>query len=258
MNKFRHGLVIGLGSISIGLSQGAIAAPITAAATIDWGKLQLVFTSLNDSGSAVTFGNYQTSLSSHAGSNEMTENNSKSANNWTSTMGTNADAGAAHADASASSLSFLGNAMATNGSTTSSGSRTLDFSADGPGVLTVTVPYTLSLTGDSDCLYCYNNHGTVSGNASFNNYIENGSANNQSSVSYSLTDYYWNPSPDFQAGTLVFGVVTSGAGYGSLSVGFDLSAQTASVVPEPQTYAMLLAGLMLIGRIARRRSMSFT
>ncbi|SCX87847.1 hypothetical protein [Nitrosospira sp. Nsp13] len=257
MNKFRYGLVIGLGSISIGLSQGAIAAPITAAATIDWGKLQLVFTSLNDSGSAVTFGNYQTSLSSHAGSNEMTENNSKSASNWTSTMETNADAGTAHADASASSLSFLGNAMATNGSTTSSGSRTLDFSADGPGILTVTVPYTLSLTGDSDCYYCYN-HATVSGNASFNNYIENGSASNQSNVSYSLTDYYWNPSPDSQAGSLVFGVVTSGAGYGSLSVGFDLSAQTASVVPEPQTYAMLLAGLMLIGRIARCRSMSFT
>ena len=243
MNKFRQGLVIGLGSISIGLSQGAVAAPITAAATLDWSQLQLVFTSLNGSESAATFSNYRTSLSSQGDSGRMNESNSKSVNDWGSTIETNADAGGVHASTLASSLSFSGSAMATNGSASSSGTRSLDFFADGPG--------------DSDCYYCYYDHATVSGNASFNNYTGNGSSSAQSNVSYSLTDDYWNPSPDSQAGSLVFGFVTSRAGYGSLSVGFDLSAQ-ASVVPEPQTYAMLLAGLMLIGRIARRRSISFT
>ncbi|PTR10586.1 putative secreted protein with PEP-CTERM sorting signal [Nitrosospira sp. Nsp5] len=257
MNKFRQGLVIGLGSISIGLSQGAVATPITAAATLDWSQLQLVFTSLNGSESAATFSNYRTSLSSQGDSGRMNESNSKSVNDWGSTIETNADAGGVHASTLASSLSFSGSAMATNGSASSSGTRSLDFFADGPGVLTVIVPYTLSLIGDSDCYYCYYDHATVSGNASFNNYTGNGSSSAQSNVSYSLTDDYWNPSPDSQAGSLVFGIVTSRAGYGSLSVGFDLSAQ-ASVVPEPQTYAMLLAGLMLIGRIARRRSISFT
>ena len=258
MNKFRHGLVVALGSISLGLSQGAISAPVTAAATIDWSQLQLVFTSLSDSESAATFSNHHTSLSSYAAFNGMDESNSKSVNNWTSTTETNADSGTAHADALASSLNLSGNAMSPEGSTSSSGTREVSFSVDGPGVLTVTVPYTLSLTGDSDCYYCYYDHATVSGNANFNsNYTGTGDAYSYSNASFSLTNDYWSSSPDYQAGTLVFGIVASDSGYGSLRVGFDLSAQ-ASVVPEPETYAMLLAGLMLIGRIARRRSRSAT
>lgn len=260
MNKFRHGLIVVLGSISVGLSQVAISAPVTAAATIDWSQLQLTFTSLSDSESAATFSNYDTSLNSYAALNGMDESNSKSVNNWTSITETNADSGTAHADALASSLSFSGNAMSSDGSTSSSGSREVNFSVDGPGVLTVTVPYTLSLTGENSyCYYCYDyDHATVSGNASFNSYTGNGSGNTYSDVSYSLTDDYWNPSPDSQAGTLVFGIVASDAGSGSLSVGFNLSAQSASMVPEPESYAMILAGLMLIGKIARRRNMSTT
>ena len=258
MNKFKHTLILAMGSITIGLSQGATAAPITAAATIDWSQLQLVFTSLNGSESAVTFSNHRTSLSSNAASSGMSEYNSKSVNNWTSITETNADAGAAHADALASLLSLSGNAVPTDGSASSSGDRTLNFSANGPGVLTVTVPYTLSLTGDSGCYYCYYDHATVSGNASFHSYTGTGNGSSYSDVSYSLNNDYWNPSPDSQAGTLVFGIVASGPGSGSLRVGFDLATHTASMVPEPETYAMLLAGLLLIGSIARRRSMSIT
>lgn len=69
MNKSRHGLIVILGSIGIGLSPTAFAAdatfPVTASATIDWSQLQLVFTSLNDSASAVTFSNHITSLSTY-------------------------------------------------------------------------------------------------------------------------------------------------------------------------------------------------
>ena len=143
-----------------------------------------------------------------------------------------------------------------NGSTVSSGNRTVDFSIDGPGVLTVAVPYTLSLTGESgNCIYCYSNdHATINGNASFYSFLGNASSNSYSNASFSLTNDYWNPSPDSQSGTLVFGIFASGPGYGSLGVSFDLSAQGVSVVPEPETYAMLLSGLFLISGIAWRRS----
>lgn len=63
---------------------------------------------------------------------------------------------------------------------------------------------------------------------------------------------------DFQAGTLVFGIVAGDAGEGSLGVGFYTDARRIGVVPEPETYAMLLAGLGLISFVARRRSLSLT
>ncbi|WON72498.1 PEP-CTERM sorting domain-containing protein [Nitrosospira sp. Is2] len=57
-----------------------------------------------------------------------------------------------------------------------------------------------------------------------------------------------------RAGNLVFGIVASDAGTGSLSVGFNASAHGAVVaVPEPESYAMLLAGLGLMGAVVQRR-----
>jgi hypothetical protein len=48
---------------------------------------------------------------------------------------------------------------------------------------------------------------------------------------------------------LVLDILASGAGHGTLYVNFDV----VSSVPEPETYAMLLAGLGLLGFIVRRR-----
>jgi hypothetical protein len=48
---------------------------------------------------------------------------------------------------------------------------------------------------------------------------------------------------------------TSEAGYGSVGTmsGYPVSQTITAAVPEPETYAMLLAGLGLMGAIARRR-----
>ncbi|MEP6880104.1 MAG: PEP-CTERM sorting domain-containing protein [Nitrosospira sp.] len=262
MNRIRHTLIAIVGSMGVGLSQAAIAvddtAPVTAAATIDWSQLKLSVTGVNDTVPTVSYTNQNTSLSSNAWSPGQSENNSKSINNWTATSETNADAGITHANALASPLSLSGNATSMSGSSTSSGNRTVNFSVDGPGVLTVTVPYTISLTGDtSGCYYCYNyDHASVNGNADFYSYANHGSSSSNSNASFSLNNYYWDHSPQSQSGTLVFGIFASGAGNGSLQVNFDLSAQGASMVPEPESYAMLLAGLGLMGAVIRRRSVN--
>lgn len=258
MNKIRYSLLASIFSVSFCLNSGLAeaAAPVTASADIDWSKLQLSFTSVGDSASGATFSNYNTSLNSFASSSETNENNSTSITNWTDAGDTAAEAGSGYANSLASSTDFSGNAVSGEGGyVSSSGYRALDFAVDGPGVLTVTVPYTLSLTGEaSDCYYCYNfDHASVSGNASFYSYTGSAEANSSSSTSFFLTDDYWNPSAASQSGTLVFGIFTSGPGNGSIRAGFDLSTQGVSVVPEPGSYAMLLAGLGIVGAIIRRR-----
>jgi hypothetical protein len=77
-------------------------------------------------------------------------------------------------------------------------------------------------------------------------------------VPATLNNNYYSNSPDSQSGTLVFGIFASGAGNGSLGVNFDLSAHGPSVstIPEPESYAMLLAGFGLMGAVIRRRSMN--
>lgn len=259
----KRGLLVMACSIGAGLSQSSVAAePMptdTATATIDWSKLQLSITGVNDTTPTVVFSDQHTSISSNAWSPGLSENNSKSLNNWTATADTNADAGTTFANTLASPSSFTGNAISMeNGSTSASGSRTVDFSFDGPGVLTVTVPYTITLTGDaSGCYYCYDyDHASVSGHASFNSYADHGNSSSHSNASFSLNNSYWQSSPESQSGMLVFGIFASGAGHGSLGVNFDLNAQGVSPVPEPESYAMLLAGLGLMGAVVRRRGVN--
>ncbi|MFN4064725.1 MAG: PEPxxWA-CTERM sorting domain-containing protein [Parazoarcus communis] len=54
-------------------------------------------------------------------------------------------------------------------------------------------------------------------------------------------------------GVCMTGWLTSTGTMGGTMQGVDLITQTISPVPEPETYAMLLAGLGLIGAITRRR-----
>jgi hypothetical protein len=140
-----------------------------------------------------------------------------------------------------------------NPGASSSGNRSESFSFDGPGVLTVTVPYTLNITGGETFDYWDSNSASINASAYFSGSDENGYFNSNSSASFALSSYYGN-SPDSQSGNLVFGIFAAGPGNGSLNFNINAAVGSAGVIPEPESYAMLLAGLGLIGAIARRRS----
>jgi hypothetical protein len=258
MNKLSKGWVIALGSIGLGLSQAALAVesptPVTATATIDWSKLQLSVTGVTDTVPKVDFYNYNTSLSSSSTSAGGSESHSNTRNDWTSTAHTNASAGTSLANGVASSEMFSGtaNAVETGSVVSSSGTRSVEFSFDGPGMLTFSVPYSISLTGaTSGC--CDFDAASVNGTANFSSSTNGGSSNSGSSTSFSK-DSFGDLSSTSRAGNLVFGIVASDAGTGSLSVGFNAFAHgPVGVVPEPESYAMLLAGLGLMGAVVQRR-----
>jgi hypothetical protein len=258
MDKFSQGLVVALGTIGLGLSQAALAVEnpttVTATAIIDWSKLQLSVTGVTDTVPTVVFSSYNTSLSSTSTSSGGSESHSVTRNDWTSTAHTDTSAGDSLANGLASSEIFSGTASAveTGSAESSSGTRSVGFSFDGPGMLTLSVPYTISLTGIT-YVCCNFDTASVSGSASFNSYTNGGSSNSSSSASFSI-DSYANLSSTSRAGNLVFGIVASDAGTGSLSVGFNASSNGAvGAVPEPESYAMLLAGLGLMGAIVQRR-----
>lgn len=76
----------------------------------------------------------------------------------------------------------------------------------------------------------------------------------------STADYYYNHGVDSDSGLLSAGIVTAGTGIGYIgwSAGsyagqYMLSLYVPVPIPEPETYAMLLAGLGLLGFMARRR-----
>ena len=247
------------GSVGTLLASTSFAAdastPATATATIDWSKLQISVTGVDGTTPTVNFSGQNSSLNSYAQSPGQYESNSKSLDNWTETAQVTSDAGTAFANGLASQTDFSGTANSTLGGYSNfSGSRTESFSFSGPGILTITVPYTISLTDTtSTCYYCYNDdHASVSGHASFYSYANNGSSSSNSDVSYSLSNNYFETSPQSQSGTLVFGIFANGPGDGSLSLNFDAGINVSSI-PEPESYAMLLAGLGLMGAVVRRR-----
>jgi hypothetical protein len=249
------------GSVGTLLASTSFAAdastPATATATIDWSKLQISVTGVDGTTPTVNFSGQNSSLNSYAQSPGQYESNSKSLDNWTETAQVTSDAGTAFANGLASQTDFSGTANSTLGGYSNfSGSRTESFSFSGPGILTITVPYTISLTDTtSTCYYCYNDdHASVSGHASFYSYANNGSSSSNSDVSYSLSNNYFDTSPPSQSGTLVFGIFANGPGNGSLSLNFDAGINSfVSSIPEPESYAMLLAGLGLMGAVVRRR-----
>ena len=259
MNKFIPSLLATLSLIGIGLSQAASAAdnpiPTTAAATFDWSHLALSVSGVGGAVPTVVFSNHKTTLDSSSSYSKGSESNAATRNDWTSTSQTETDAGASVGKGFASSEIFSGtaNAVGADGAVNSSGSRTVDFSFDGPGVLTVSVPYTISLTGRDD-FCCPWDSASVSGNASFSNFSGAANLSSNSSVSFSLGTF-GDPST-FREGNLVFGIVASEAGTGSLGVNFALSTTGVGVVPEPESYAMLLVGLGLMGAVIRRRCRS--
>lgn len=261
MNLTGRSLLVITYSIAIGLSQTAVASNATA--YLDWSKLQISVISVDGVVPNVIFSDQNTTLNSSASTpNQMSENDSTSIYNWTSPANTDAQAGDTYANALVSPLAFSGDVRATGISgdvpwwqpvnASSSGSRTESFSFDGPGVLTVSVPYTISMAGGQPYDFFNSTSASVSGNASFSG-GENGNLSSSSSASFSLNSID-GFSPQSQSGNLVFGIFAGGSGTGSLGFNFNLSAQApVSPVPEPEFYAMLLAGLGLMGVMVHRR-----
>lgn len=266
MNKMTKQVLLGMAcSMGAGLSQSSIAADGTATVSIDWSQLQISVTGADGTVPNVAFSDEYTSLNSSAYvPGEGSEHNSKSIYDWTSTIAANAETTTTtYANASASPLSFSANAQTMgndngypywdNPSASSSGSRSEYFSFDGPGMLTVTVPYTLSITGGDTFDYWDSASASVNASANFYGYENNGSFNSYSNASFALNSYYGESSQS-QSGNLVFGIFAAGPGSGSLNFDIHAGAGGVGMIPEPESYAMLLAGLGLIGMIVRRRS----
>ncbi len=137
-----------------------------------------------------------------------------------------------------------------NPNASSSAYRTESFSFDGPGVLTVTVPYTMSISGGERYNYYDSTSASINASASFYGYEDGGDFSSHSNASFHLSSFY-DSAEQSQSGNLVFGIFAAGPGDGTLRIGMNTSAGGfVSGIPEPETYAMLLAGLGLMGALS--------
>jgi hypothetical protein len=257
MNLLKRGIFVIACSITAGFNQLAVASEGTA--SLDWSQLQVSVTGIGGSTPTVILTSQITNLSSSASiPGQMPRNDAVSLPDWTSTEDTHAQAGDTFSNVLASPQSLSGNAQATRElvepddahhpvEALSLGSRSANFSLDGPGTLTVSVPYMISIAGGQPFNFFDAISATVSGNSSFNDSVND-------PVLFSLSSFE-DSSPRTQSGNLVFDIVAGGAGTGTLELNFTLSAQAPVIpVPEPESYAMLLAGLGLIGAVTRRRT----
>lgn len=253
----------------IGLSVGALAsessfaADGTASVSVDWSQLQISVTGVDGVVPEVTFSDQRTSLDASANVPQQgSEYNSKSIHDWASSVAANATATPdTFASALATSTIFSASAQAMddglsywdNPYASSSGYRTESFSFDGPGVLTVTVPYTMSISGGERYNYYDSTSASINASASFYGYQDSGYFDSHSNASFHLSSFY-DSSEQSQSGNLVFGIFAAGPGDGTLRIGMNTSAGGfVSGIPEPETYPMLLAGLGLMGAVVRLR-----
>lgn len=246
-------------SIATGFSQSAVASE--GSASLDWSQLQISVTGVGGSAPTVTLTDQITSLRSSASIPGQTPvNDSVSLPDWTSTEDTHAQTGETFSNALVSPQFLSGNVQATRElvepddahhpvEALSLGNRSANFSLDGPGTLTVSVPYTISIAGGQPFNFFDAISATVSGSSSFNDSVND-------PVSFSLSSFE-DSSPRTQSGNLIFDIVAGAAGTGTLELGFTLSSQAPVIpIPEPESYAMLLAGLGLISAVGRRKSMT--
>ena len=257
MNSKDYEWMVFLSVISIGLSQGAVAEDFSSAkasATIDWSHLQLSVTGFPGAVPAVQYTNPSTLLGSLAFFETPQNVDRKSSGSWTDTIHTDSThSGAAEAHAFASSSVFSGStevfAERIGAIAEAGGRREIDYSIDGPGMISLTVPYTLSVTlANCDCGY----EAKIDAQANFH------AVGNAANYGFSSVAELHRQSPflneeSSKSGDLVVRIFAIGPCDGTLSVNFGL----ASVIPEPETHALLLAGLGLVGFMARRsRQMS--
>jgi MYXO-CTERM domain-containing protein len=131
-------------------------------------------------------------------------------------------------------------------------------------VLTIkgTISAVASVGGiDPACYYYCGNAASSSASVSLGySYYEDGaytSSNTSASVGAQAYDYYWygtgSTQTDTKSFTLRFFNPTSQTQYASLSLSSNVSGNSVSAVPEAESTALALAGLGVVGLLARRR-----
>jgi len=255
---------------------GAYALESTSAhASFDWESMtiQLLDLDLTDGESpSVVWSNRYGDVSANSASYEVghssTIGNSYHASSPTSVISATADTFAANGSSSFDNMDLLLEAYAeqsadpvnryTQNSGTTSGSTHASFKLSGAGVLIITVPYSLDVTGLKSVDYYTKGRAGVNLSATYS----------ASDGSYSGSDYaskyfdsYYNGDQSF-SGLFVMSlanpggsVTTSGVLNTSLYANAYAAANPGVVpgVPEPETYAMMLVGLALIGGVTRYR-----
>jgi hypothetical protein len=264
MNGKGFGWMVILSALSAGLSQGAIADPSSASASvvIDWSHLKFSVTGINGVVPSVEYTNPSTSLFSRASADwlNIVDTESESTRDWTNSISTlssvdipshyaQAQTSAYYSTSSASTKAEVPTLFEDNSlmRATATGSRQINFSSGGPGTIVLTVPYTLTMNVLNCADNCGVNYARIDASANFRDTENIGVSSFNSSI---VLEHGQLKNEELsQSGNLILGIVADGAGHGSLSINFDI----ASTVPEPETYAMLLAGLGLVGFMARRR-----
>lgn len=140
------------------------------------------------------------------------------------------------------------------GSSGASASFSASFKLSGAGVMVVSVPYLLSVTGGG--VYNWNNYSYANANINSSFRASDGSFSGSESANKSFRSYY--DGNKTYSGIYTFSVANPNDlifTSGSLSASLSSNAYTSvAAVPEPETYAMMLAGLGMIGSVMRRRT----
>ncbi|MEQ1600903.1 MAG: PEP-CTERM sorting domain-containing protein [Methylophilaceae bacterium] len=255
---------------SLFMQAAPVLADSSASATINWGSFNVqiidlsggtnapVFTWTNQSGAA------NSSASSYMDGGSDSASSSRSAPNWTKALTPNSNTENAQASG-LRNTSTLSASAATQASSSDSYSwystnnasananNAGNFSLTGYGIALISVSWNASVTGATSDLYDYSN-ANVSISGSYNDGLySNGSANS----GVNLQSYWGATSVN---GLFTLAVTNAGSGLTTGYLNANVSTNSTSPfsvaitpVPEPDVYAMLLAGLGLIGFMSRRR-----
>ena len=257
-------------------STAVFAANVSSAqASFDWNAMTFSLLDLNPSDGlspSVTWSGQHGSTSANANSSDGGHssyiNDSYNAPSATSVVSSNAVTFYAIGTSTydKQSLTVTANADTSSVPTGSSGyastgasaTQYSTFSLSGAGVMVINVPYTITVTGD---LYNYWDYSSanlsISSNYSASDSSSSGSARaNKSFYSYSTGDKSYSGVFTVAVANASDLITTSGSLNSSLSVYANADSYTyVPGVPEPETYAMMLAGLFLIGSVARRQTL---
>lgn len=228
----------------LSLNAHAIVAPPSASSTIDWGsfQVQIFDTDMTDGiTAAISWTNKGSNVGAFEGLGSYT-----SSSDWGSTI-TVTD-GVANGYASSSLLASTFPSPPTGLNANSYASRYGDFSVTANTVLLFSVNASTSI----DLAIPLN--GSAYAWATLDVYGTNGDTQHGTASKISWAAGLNNPIQDSGLMKAYFVNLSGADATGNLNVGTSINSYGfIPAVPEPETYAMLLAGLGLMGFIARRR-----